>query len=108
MFNDTDVEPGTAMDDEERTALQALIDQAEALAARPEDDPKLRELVRQLKALIKQGARPVVFCRFISTAEAVGEALRSEFRKHRVEVVTGRLTPEERRARVEAMRIWAT
>lgn len=103
LFNDTDVEPGTAMDDEERSALQALIGQAEALAARPEEDPKLRELVRQLKALIKQGARPVVFCRFISTAEAVGEALRDEFRKHRVEVVTGRLTPEDRRDRVERM-----
>src|SRR5690606_26322506 len=103
VFNDTDVEPGTAMDNEERSALQALIDQAEALAGRPEDDPKLRELVRQLKGLIKDGARPVVFCRFISTAEAVGEALRREFKKHQVEVVTGRLTPEERRARVEAM-----
>src|SRR5690606_19182725 len=103
VCNDTDVEPGTAMDNEERSALQALIDQAEALAGRPEDDPKLRELVRQLKGLIKDGARPVVFCRFISTAEAVGEALRREFKKHQVEVVTGRLTPEERRARVEAM-----
>lgn len=100
--NDTDVEPATAVEGEERAALEALIAQADALAARP-DDPKLRELIRQLKALIASGARPVVFCRFITTAEAVGDALRAQWKKHRVEVITGRLTPEERRSRVEDM-----
>ncbi|WP_239017870.1 DEAD/DEAH box helicase [Sphingomonas aracearum] len=102
-FSDTDVEPATAFDPEERVALEALIGRADALAARPTDDPKLRELLRQLKALIAKGARPVVFCRFISTAESVGATLAAEFKKHRIEVVTGRLTPEERRTRVEAM-----
>lgn len=103
VFSDTDLEPGTAIDDEERSTLQTLIDKAEALASRPTDDPKLRELVRQLRELIDKGARPVVFCRFISTAEAVGEALRGQFKRHRIEIVTGRLTPEERRSRVESM-----
>lgn len=103
MLSDTDVEPATALEREEQAALERLIAQADVLAARPGDDPKLSELVRQLKALIKEGARPIVFCRFISTAEAVGAALALLFKKHRVEVVTGRLTPEERRARVEAM-----
>lgn len=103
IFSDTDVEPATALDVEERTALEALVAAADALAAQPADDPKLRGLIREVKALIGKRARPVVFCRFISTAEAVGAALQSEFRKHDVQVVTGRLTPEERRARVEAM-----
>jgi superfamily II DNA or RNA helicase len=103
VFSDTDVEPATAIDGEERAALDALIAQADALAATPADDPKLRALVRQTKALIAKGARPVVFCRFISTADAVGEALRGAFRKHDVQVVTGRITPEDRRGRVEAM-----
>ena len=103
-FVDTDVEPATAPESEETAELQKLIDQAAVLVGRFEEDPKLRELVRQLKVLIdKNGARPVVFCRFISTAEAVGESLRKQFKKHHVEVVTGRLTPEERRSRVEAM-----
>lgn len=102
-FSDTDVEPATAIDAEERAALDVLIVEAEALAAKPEDDPKLRALIRETKALIAKGARPVVFCRFISTAEAVGGALRAQFKKHDVQIVTGRLTPEERRARVEAM-----
>lgn len=102
-FSDTDVEPATAIDAEERAALDALIAQADALASTTENDPKLRALIRETKALMAKGARPVVFCRFISTAEAVGEALRKSFKKHDVQVVTGRLTPEERRGRVEAM-----
>lgn len=103
MLSDTDVEPATALEREDQTALERLIAQADALAARPADDPKVNELVRQLKALIKEGAHPIVFCRFISTAEAIGVALASLLKKHKVEVVTGRLTPEERRARVGAM-----
>lgn len=101
---DTDIEPATAVDHEEVAALKALIGNAEVLAGRFGEDPKLRELVAQVRNLItKHDARPVIFCRFISTAEAVGEALRGQFKKHTVEVVTGRLTPEERRARVEAL-----
>lgn len=101
---DTDVEPATAPESEETAELLKLIDQAALLVGRFDEDPKLRELVRQLKGLFdKNGARPVVFCRFISTAEAVGDALRKQFKRHHVEVVTGRLTPEERRERVEGM-----
>lgn len=103
QFSDSDVEPVTALESEEATALQKLIDRAESLAARPQDDPKFRRLVKHVEDLIAEQAKPVIFCRFISTAEAVGEALRAKFRKQTVEVVTGRLTPEERRARVEAL-----
>jgi superfamily II DNA or RNA helicase len=103
-FADTDLEPATALDIEEAAELRALIAKAESLAARFDEDPKLRELVRQVKDLVgKKQARPVIFCRFINTAEAVGAALQAGFKKHRVEVITGRLTPEERRQRVEAL-----
>ena len=103
-FADTDVEPATAGNNEETAELLKLITQAESLASRFADDPKFRELVRQVKDLTdNKQARPVIFCRFIATAEAVAEALKSKFKSHAVEVVTGRLTPEERRERVEAM-----
>jgi hypothetical protein len=103
-FADTDVEPATAAETEETAELRKLIAQAEGLAARFADDPKFRELVVQVKDLTgSKEARPVIFCRFIATAEAVAEALRAKFKSHTVEVVTGRLTPEERRQRVEAM-----
>lgn len=104
QFADTDVEPATALECEEVVELGKLISQAERLSARMSDDPKFRELVAQVKDLTgKKEARPVIFCRFITTAEAVGEALKAQFKKHTVEVVTGRLTPEERRERVEAL-----
>lgn len=104
QFADTDVEPATALAGEEMAELGKLITQAERLATRFAEDPKFRELVVQVKDLTgKKNARPVIFCRFITTAEAVGEALRAQFKKHTVEVVTGRLTPEERRERVDAL-----
>lgn len=104
QFADTDVEPATALAGEEMAELGKLITQAERLSTRFAEDPKFRELVAQVKDLTgKKGARPVIFCRFITTAEAVGEGLKAQFKKHTVEVVTGRLTPEERRERVEAL-----
>jgi superfamily II DNA or RNA helicase len=66
-------------------------------------DPKLEAVAKVLKPLIVEGANPVVFCRFIASANHVADALRKTFSKLRIEAVTGELTPEERRARVEAM-----
>lgn len=103
-FADTDLEPATALDTEEVAELRTLITKAERLVDSFDKDPKLIELTRWVTYLTNEkGARPVVFCRFINTAEAVGAALQSVFKKHKVEVVTGRLTPEERRLRVEAL-----
>lgn len=103
ILSDSDIEPATAIVGEENSRLSALISQADRLAERSDDDPKFLQLVRQLKDLEEKGARTVIFCRFISTAEAVGASLRTHFKKHRIEVVTGKLTPEERRERVETM-----
>jgi hypothetical protein len=75
--------------------------QAENLAKAP--DPKLDAVVNLLKPLIAEDANPVVFCRFIATADHVADTLRKTFPKLHVEAVTGELTPEERRARVESM-----
>lgn len=54
-------------------------------------------------ALTKKGASPVVFCRFLATAEHVRDGLRKAFPKLVVEAVTGVLTPDERRDRVAEM-----
>ena len=81
--------------------LTALAEQADRLAALP--DPKLAALVRLLKTPLAEGANPVVFCRYLATAEYLAAGLRRAFPKLRIEAVTGALTPEERRARVEAM-----
>ena len=55
---------------------------------------------RVLTPLIKKNANPVVFCRYLATAEHVRDGLRKAFPKLVVEAVTGVLTPDERRDRV--------
>jgi superfamily II DNA or RNA helicase len=94
-----DLEPGTAF--EAHPELLALVSRAEALAA--ESDSKLAAVVDALTPLIKKGANPVVFCRYLATAEHVRDGLRKAFPKLTIESVTGVLTPDERRDRVADM-----
>lgn len=94
-----DIEPSMAFSDD--PALRALIDQASGLLEA--NDPKLDALVSALKPLIKSGANPVVFCRYLATADHVKAGLRKAFPKLIIESVTGELTPDERRDRVAEM-----
>ena len=94
-----DIEPNTGFDTD--PALLALVDQAEHLVHQA--DPKLTALIDALKPLIKLGANPVIFCRYLATAEHVRDGLRKAFPKLIVEAVTGVLTPDERRDRVADM-----
>src|SRR5262249_50623737 len=104
---DEDDEEGDAVDVEPTSGLEhdaplaALVVQAEGLGKTP--DPKLDALVELLKPLIAEAANPVVFCRFIATANHVAQALRKAFPKLRVDAVTGELTSDERRGGVVAM-----
>lgn len=94
-----DLEPGTAFDAD--SELLALVERAEELVGK--GDPKLAALVDALTPLIKKGANPVVFCRYLATAEHVRDGLRKAFPKLVIEAVTGVLTPDERRDRVADM-----
>lgn len=84
------------------TKLAYLIETAEKLSGK-RGDPKLAILIQHLDELIKDGFSPVVFCRYVATAHYVAEHLKKHFDKTPVEVVTGELTPEERRQRVESL-----
>ena len=95
-----DLEPGAGIDD---PRLTALIGQAEALSGKIGEDPKYRALVKALKELTREGFSPVVFCRYIATAEQVAAALVETFKSHTVEVVTGMLPSEEREVCVEEL-----
>lgn len=81
--------------------LAKLLAQAEALVKAK--DPKLDALLGVLIPAIKAKNNPVVFCRYISTAEYLRDALKKAFPKLRIEAVTGVLTPDERRDRVASM-----
>lgn len=104
LLDQGDVEPGTASASaEERGELAKLIAIAESLDRRRGEDPKVARLIKVLKALLQEGAKPVIFCRFIATAEALGEEIKRAWPKADVAVVTGRLPPEERRTRIDQL-----
>lgn len=95
----SDLEPPAQLNNQ---ALQNLIGEAERLSGK-QGDPKLAALIQHLDVLVKDGYHPVVFCRYVATAHYVAEHLRKHFPKATIESVTGELTPEERRLKVEEM-----
>jgi superfamily II DNA or RNA helicase len=105
-----DVAPGadpTGADEtpSESTArrLRELARAAEALAGK--EDAKLAKGIAVIRDLVAAGSQPIIFCRFIATADYLGEALRTALPSDVViEVVTGTLAADDRAARVEALR----
>ncbi len=104
-----DVTPGSDLGDlaqdaqNNRRRLLDLARSADKLQG-IENDLKLKKAIDLIKGLIKDGYRPIIFCRFIPTVEYVTNALR-EHLSGKVEVVpvTGHLPPAERESRVAAM-----
>ena len=94
-----DVEPSITFSHDED--LEKLVDKASNLIK--SEDPKLKALIENLKPLIGDGANPVIFCRYIATANYIKKKLEKEFAKITTEIVTGEQTPEERRDRVARM-----
>ena len=71
-------------------------------------DNKLSRLIGEVESLLKAGFSPIVFCRYIATADYVAEQLQKNLKKRggqpvTVESVTGVLPPEVRRQRVDAL-----
>jgi superfamily II DNA or RNA helicase len=82
-----------------------LLDMArEADALQGAQDAKLQKVITLLKKLVSEGFRPIVFCRFIPTAEYVAQGLRERLPKEvEIAAITGTLPPAEREARVTAL-----
>ncbi|MDD2229437.1 MAG: helicase-related protein [Candidatus Cloacimonetes bacterium] len=82
--------------------LTAMARAAEALFG--EHDTKMLGLLKPLKDLIKEEYSPIIFCRFIQTAEYLAEQLRERLPKSiQIAAVTGLLPPEERELRVKEL-----
>jgi superfamily II DNA or RNA helicase len=83
-----------------------LLDMARAADKLEGDgDPKLVQMVPIVKKLVSEGHRPILFCRFIATAEYLAEQLRQRLPKGvTVIAVTGQIPPSEREARIQEMR----
>jgi superfamily II DNA or RNA helicase len=102
----TDVSPGADYDDSTQgpvaRRLRALAGEAAQLTG--DRDAKLVMAARLIRELVEAGHQPIVFCRFIRTAEYVAEQLRQRLpRGVEVAAVTGRLPADDREARVEAL-----
>ena len=112
-----DVVPGARYQDaendhggEERvrgdTWFRELARDASALSG--PNDPKLTASIELVDELLAAGHNPILFCRFIPTAEYVAEHLREHLSKRRkdpveVAAVTGTLAPAEREQRVDEL-----
>ncbi|MER5626416.1 helicase-related protein [Streptosporangium sp. NPDC002544] len=102
-----DVIPGADDLDEddqtERARLLRFAKQAIALAGK--GDAKLAKLSDVVQGLLSDGYDPIVFCRFIDTAEYVAEHLRKTLgATAEVGCVTGTLPPSERETRIDELR----
>ncbi|WP_435134061.1 helicase-related protein [Actinacidiphila sp. bgisy144] len=84
---------------DERRRLKRFADRARELAG-PERDRKLFEVAKQVRSLSSAGYNPIVFCRYIPTAEYVATHLKSVLGKIEVEYVTGKQPPKEREDRI--------
>jgi superfamily II DNA or RNA helicase len=97
-----DFSPGSDTEgsrDATRRRLLEFARRAEAVA--PADDLKLQGAAREVKALLNDGFHPLIFCRFVDTADYVAKQLRTILpTKVRIESVTGLLPPAEREGRI--------
>jgi len=100
-----DFNPGSDVEGSAESTHRKLLDfarRAEGISA--EADRKLQGAVSELKGLLRDGLRPVVFCRFVDTADYVARQLREALPDRvRVESVTGLLPPSEREDRIASL-----
>lgn len=89
--------------DAEKKTLRRL-EKALSEIERNRDDGKIRMAATTIKAWLKEGFHPVVFCQYIATADYVGEVLREMLPKNTdIRVVTSEDPDEIRRERIASM-----
>lgn len=104
-FSAEEAAPGADLaDSADAGLLRDLIERSDRLRGKAHD-PKLKQLLKELKGLLAEGFRPVIFCRFRPTAHYLAEQLQEELpkRAHVVMAVTGDLPPEERVERIREL-----
>lgn len=89
----------------ERRKLHSFVRQTEAL--KDENDTKVDMAEQEIRKLLKDNHKPIIFCRFIATAEYVAEELKKrlskDYPKLHIISVTGALSEEERVLRVDEL-----
>lgn len=109
-----DIVPGADYEDEDdsikesgknRKELLSMARDAEQLKGKK--DLKMQKAIELARKIIEDGYHPILFCRYIPTAEYVAEHLRDTLQKSykNIEVIsiTGLMPPEDRKVRVEEL-----
>ncbi|NJL22428.1 MAG: DEAD/DEAH box helicase [Leptolyngbyaceae cyanobacterium SM1_3_5] len=100
----TDAQPTIAVEQAqaERRKLRSFVQAAEKLYG--ESDAKLQAATATVTSLVKDGFAPIVWCRYIATANYVAEALKQKLEKKgsqiRVIAITGEQSEDEREIRL--------
>jgi len=104
LMSTESIPAGTVEARDDSRILSELIERAKELRG-PRMDTKLHALIKEMKALVRDNYRPVIFCRFIATAHYVAEHLKNALssRTTYVIVVTGELDPGQREAEIEKL-----
>lgn len=98
---------GTVVKDSESRRLLGYAKRMEGLYG-IEHDLKAKEALIQVKTYIERGYNPIVFCRYIQTANYLGEVFKSglkgkNFKSLQIEVITSELNDELRREKIDEM-----
>jgi superfamily II DNA or RNA helicase len=94
---------GDETEDEKKNRRRLLDMAREAEALMGAKDQKLQNAIKIVGELVGEGFHPILFCRFIPTAEYVADELRKKLRGVEVVAVTGNLPPDEREARIHQL-----
>ena len=95
----SDIEPLLRGADSPYELLISALEQQLLEMHSPKSDPKLAVLIKLLKEWLAEGVNPVIFCRYVSTAEYLYAQLQKALKSFGANIrwVSGRLSPDERR-----------
>jgi len=94
-------EAEASLPDSDRRRLRKLARIAHDLRHSPQDT-KLARCVEVIQGLLREGFHPVVWCRYVATAEYVAAGLRRALGEGvQVTAITGRIGDEERRMKID-------
>lgn len=89
--------------------FREFVKAAEALQGKK--DSKLQACIETVESLLEDGYNPILWCRYIATANYVAEALRQKLEKKkgeiRVIVITGEQSEDEREIRLEELKSYS-
>lgn len=91
----------------QKRKLRDFVKQAEQLKGK--QDIKLQQVIGLVRDLLEEGYKPIIWCRYIATANYVAEVLKDKYEKKknnatRVIAITGEQSEEEREIRLQELK----